>query len=133
MDSVLERSHMARKKEPEAASDTVLTIDLNQQAKEILKKAQDKGVEHSLMFTTAFKRYMELVSHLVILEKAIKEHGPIVVKEYVKERQNIVVNPAISAYNQTAGAADKTAQLLLKYIVQPLNTEAETGDSFDMF
>jgi hypothetical protein len=124
---------MAKKKQPEAPPENVLTVDLNQQAKEILKRAQDKGVEHSLMFTTAFKRYVELVSHLVILEEAIKEHGPIVEKEYVKGRQNITINPAVSAYNQTAGAADKTAQLLLKCIVEPLNTEAETGDSFDAF
>jgi hypothetical protein len=133
LDIILERSHMAKKKQPDTTPENVLTVDLNQQAKEILKRAQDKGVEHALMFTTTFKRYMELVAHLIILEKAIKEHGPIVVKEYVKERQNIVVNPAISAYNQTATAADKTAQILLKCIIQPLNVETETGDSFDIF
>jgi hypothetical protein len=109
-----------------------LTVDLNSQAKEILAKAQEKGVEHSLMFTTTFKRYMEHVSHLQQLEAAIKEYGYMVNKEYVKGRKNLYVSPAINAYNQTAGAADKTATLLLKYIVQPLNDGGEKDD-FDLF
>jgi hypothetical protein len=115
------------------SNNSKITVNLNEQAKEILGKAQEKGVEHALMFTTAFTRYIELVGHLVVLEKAIKEHGTLVEKEYVKGRQNLTVNPAINAYNQTARAADTTAQLLLKCIVQPLNADADTGDAFDLF
>lgn len=110
-----------------------LKVDLNQQAQQILEKAQEKGVEHSYLFITAFKRYTELISHLVKLEAAIKGDGLIVEKEYVKGRKNIYVNPAVAAYNQTAGAADKTAQLLLKYIVAPLSGGGESGDAFDAF
>lgn len=113
---------------------TKVLLDLNAQAKEILEKAQKKGVEHSFMFVTAFRRYTELISHLAELEKAIKEGGMLVTKEYVKGRTNLYVNPAVAAYNQTAGAADKTAQLLLKYIVAPLHDgDGEAGDDFDLF
>ena len=98
-----------------------------------MNKAKDKGVEHSFMFITTFKRYQELIVHLADLEKAIKTAGMIVTKEYVKGRMNMYVNPAVSAYNQTARAADTTAQLLLKYIVQPLSGGGEVGDEFDNF
>ncbi len=112
---------------------SIIKVDLNAQAKEILEKAQKKGVEHSFMFITTFKRYQEHISHLTELEKAIKEEGTMVTKEYVKGRANLYVNPAVSAYNQTANAADKTAQLLLKYIVAPLSSGGEAGDEFDIF
>ena len=116
------------------AKSTKVTVDLNAQAKEILEKAKEKGCEHSFMFVTTFQRYMEHIEHLKELQKAIKDEGTMVTKEYVKDRKNIYVNPAINAYNSTSGAADKTAQLLLKYIVQPLSDdEANSGDAFDQF
>jgi hypothetical protein len=40
------------------------------------------------------------------LEGAINEHGATVTKEYVKGRQNLVANPAITEYNKTATAAN---------------------------
>lgn len=120
---------MAQKKNAD-----ILSIDLNAQAREILKRAEDKGVEHSYLFITTFKRYQEHILHLVQLEKVIKDEGMLTEKEYVKGRKNLYINPAVSAYNQTAGAADKTAQLLIRYIVAPLrDDDAEGGDSFDVF
>lgn len=111
----------------------VIRVDLNAQAKEILEKATAKGVEHSFMFVTAFKRYQELIGHLAELQKSISEDGLMVTKEYVKGRQNIYVHPAVNAYNATAAAADRTAQLLLRYIVQPLSNDGDEGDEFDVF
>lgn len=122
---------MAEKKDGKV----VLKVDLNEQAKIILEKAQEKGVEHSFLFVTTFQRYKEQISHLVELEKIIKEEGMLVEKEYVKGRKNLYMNPAINAYNSTAGAADKTAQLLIRYIVAPLK-DADgdgDGDAFDLF
>lgn len=112
-----------------------IKVDLNKQAQEILTRAQEKGVEHSFLFVTTFQRYKEHITHLSELEKAIKESGTMVTKEYVKGRGNLYVNPAINAYNSTAGAADKTAQLLIRYIVSPLRDEdsGEGKDDFDLF
>ncbi len=109
-----------------------ISINLNEQAKEILERAQERGVEHSFMFVTTFKRYKEHIDHLEKLEKELKAEDLMVTKEYVKGRKNLYVNPALPAYNQTAGAADKTAQLLLKYIVAPLSDD-ESGDEFEVF
>jgi hypothetical protein len=85
------------------------------------------------MFLTTFKRYQEHITHLAELQTVISENGCLVEKEYVKGRANVYVHPAIGVYNQTSGAADKTAQLLLKYIVAPLNNGDESGDAFDIF
>ncbi|MBQ8217571.1 MAG: hypothetical protein IJZ91_06385 [Oscillospiraceae bacterium] len=122
---------MAEKKDGKV----VLKVDLNEQAKIILEKAQEKGVEHSFLFITTFQRYKEHITHLADLEKIIKEEGMLCKKEYVKGRANLYMNPAISAYNSTASAADKTAQLLIRYIVAPLK-DADgdgDGDAFDLF
>ena len=68
------------------------------------------------------------------VQESIKEDGMLVKKEYVKGRANIYVNPAVNAYNATSAAADRTAQLLMRYIVQPLKDENEDdGDAFDVF
>lgn len=107
------------------------SIDLNAQAQEILRKAEAKGIEHNYMFITTFQRYMEHISHLQELEKEIQASGTLVTKEYVKGRKNVYVNPAIPAYNSTAGAADKTAQLLLRYT--SLDEGGGSGDEFDEF
>ena len=111
----------------------VVRIDLNRQAREILEMATAKGVENSFMFVTTFKRYQEQIAHLAKLEESIKESGLMVTKEYVKGRQNLYVNPAVNAYNATCAGADRTAQLLIRYIVQPLKGEDEDGDEFDLF
>jgi predicted transcriptional regulator len=50
------------------------------------------------------------------LERAIKEQGTLVTKEYVKGRQNIYTHPAITEYNKTANGANQTVQTLMKII-----------------
>lgn len=112
---------------------SVIKINLNEQAKEILERATAKGVENSFMFVTTFKRYQEQIAHLAELEKAIKDDGLMVTKEYVKGRKNLYVNPAVNAYNATCAGADRTAQLLIRYIVQPLKGDDDDGDEFDVF
>ena len=102
------------------------------QAKEILRIASEKGVEHSFMFKTTFNRYVEQIQHLSELQKIIKENGMIVTKEYVKGRENIYMNPAINAYNATCAGADRTAQVIFRCILQPLS-DGDEKDAFDNF
>lgn len=116
-----------------AEKKNIMKVDLNAQAKAILEKAQEKGVEHSFMFITSFKRYQESIAHLQELQKAIDEDGMLVTKEYVKGRGNLYTHPALKAYNATAATADRTAQLLLKCIIQPLNNGESEDDPFDSF
>lgn len=86
---------------------------LQEQASELLKLAEARGVSSDFFFKTTFKRYQVQMKILSDLEKAIDEYGTTVTKEYVKGRQNLVVNPAITEYNKTAGAANQTVTTLI--------------------
>ena len=89
---------------------------LQQQANEILEQAERRGVSSNFFFVTTFKRYQVQMIILSDLEKAIKEYGATVTKEYVKGRQNLVANPAITEYNKTATAANGTVSTLINII-----------------
>lgn len=91
-------------------------LTLQEQAKEILAKAEERGVQSNFFFLTTFKRYQVQMKILADLEKEISELGPVVTKEYVKGRQNVVANPAIAEYNKTATAANGTVATLINVI-----------------
>ena len=61
------------------------------------------------------------------LEAAITEYGPTVEKEYVKGRQNLVANPAISEYNKTATAANGTVATLINIIKSMSDGEQQSS------
>ena len=91
-------------------------IDLNQQAKEILKIAEKYGVEQNFLFITTFKRYQVQLNILNELEQKIIEDGSLVTKEYVKGRGNLYTHPAISEYNKTSTSANQTVATLIKIV-----------------
>ena len=100
---------------------------LQQQASEILAKAEERGVQSNFFFMTTFKRYQVQMQILTDLERAIKEYGATVTKEYVKGRQNLVANPAITEYSKTATAANGTVATLMS-IIKSLPAE-ESGQN----
>lgn len=97
-----------------------------------LEMAEQAGWADDYVFVTTFERYVAQVEFLKELKESIKEYGMTVTKEYVKGRENLVSNPAITEYNRTATAANGTAQTLLKILGTPRIKE-ETGDSLDEF
>ena len=101
-------------------------LTLQEQAQEVLQRASEKGVETNFFFKTTFKRYQVQMAILTDLEQKIAELGATVSKEYVKGRQNIYTNPAISEYNRTATAANQTVATLIK-IVESFQTEERTA------
>lgn len=102
-------------------------LSLQEQADIILKKAQDRGVSTNFFFVTTFKRYQVQMRILNDLEKAIAEYGATVTKEYVKGRQNLVANPAITEYNKTSTAANGTVATLINIIKAFSDDEAQGG------
>lgn len=98
-------------------------LSLQEQANEILAKAEERGVSSNFFFVTTFKRYQVQMQILSNLEKAIAEYGATVTKEYVKGRQNLVANPAISEYNKTATAANGTVSTLIN-IIKSIDSES---------
>lgn len=107
-------------------------LSLQDQAKKVLEQAEERGVSSNFFFVTTFKRYQVQMATLNELEKAIKEHGPTVEKEYVKGRQNLVVNPAITEYNKTSTAANGTVSTLIN-IIKTLSNEPDACDALSEF
>ena len=100
---------------------------LQQQATELLEQAERRGVSSNFFFVTTFKRYQVQMKILQDLEAAIVEYGATVTKEYVKGRQNLVANPAITEYNKTATAANGTVSTLINIIKTLSDEDAGAG------
>jgi tRNA(Phe) wybutosine-synthesizing methylase Tyw3 len=96
--------------------------NLKTQADEILRLAEDSGLQSNYLFVTTFQRYQVQLQILEELEKTIKEEGMLVSKEYVKGRANLYTNPAVSDFNRTTDSANKTVATLLRILK---NFEAE--------
>ena len=105
-------------------------LSLQEQAKEILRIAEQHGVEQNFFFITTFKRYQVQINILTELEKKIQEDGALVTKEYVKGRQNVYTHPAISEYNKTCTSANQTVATLIK-IIKSLRNDDNDGESDD--
>lgn len=91
-------------------------MDLNKQANEILRIAEESGAQSNFFFVTTFKRYQVQLNILSDLEKSLKEEGMQVTKEYVKGRKNVYSNPAINDYNRTTDSANKTVATLMRIL-----------------
>ena len=91
-------------------------MTLNEQAQEIIKIAEESGVQSNFFFLTTFKRYQVQLNMLNELEKAIKNDGMLITKEYVKGRKNLYTNPAQKEYNSTTDSANRTVATLMKII-----------------
>lgn len=102
-------------------------MTLNEQAKEIIRIAEESGVQSNFFFLTTFKRYQVQLNMLTELENQIKSDGLMVTKEYVKGRKNVYTNPAVSEYNKTTDSANKTVTCLLK-IIKEFNVTDDKDD-----
>ena len=91
-------------------------LSLQQQANEILKLAEESGLQGNYFFRTTFDRYQTLLQVLDKLKDNIKNDGVLVTKQYVKGRENMYVSPALKEYNRTTDSANKTLTLLVKII-----------------
>lgn len=101
-------------------------MTLNEQAQEIIKIAEESGVQSNFFFLTTFKRYQVQLNMLSELEKKMKEEGMLVTKEYVKGRKNLYSSPAVKDYNATTDSANRTVATLMKIIK---NYNVEDGET----
>lgn len=90
--------------------------ELDRQAKQIERMAEDAGAESNYFFVTTFKRYQVQLSILDELERALEDNGMQVTKEYVKGRKNLYSNPAIQDYNRTTDSANKTVTTIMRIL-----------------
>lgn len=89
---------------------------LREQAEEIKKIAEERGVQSNFFFMTTFDRYLVQLDILDNLKESIEEYGMTVKKEYVKGRKNVYSNPAIADFNRTTDSANKTVATLMRII-----------------
>ena len=101
---------------------------LDEQAKEIMRIAEESGVQSNFFFLTTFRRYQVQLNVLSELEQAMKDEGMLVSKEYVKGRKNLYTNPAVSEYNRTTDSANKTVTTLMRIITNFNVTEAASEE-----
>ena len=100
---------------------------LQEQAEEIKKLAEESGVQTNFFFITTFDRYLSQLAILEELKASIEDNKSLVKQTYVKGRSNVVLNPAIRAYNSTTDSANKTVACLMR-IINGFKNENETED-----
>lgn len=106
-------------------------MTLEEKANEILKVAEELGVEQNFLFITTFNRYQVQLKILKDLQMKIEESDALVTKEYVKGRENVYTNPAIGEYNKTTTSANQTVVTLIK-IIKSLQTDSEGNDEDEL-
>lgn len=107
-------------------------LNLQEQAVEILRIAEETGVQTNFFFVTTFKRYQVQIKILNELEQSMNENGMLVKKEYVKGRKNLYSNPAVTEYNKTTDSANRTVATLMRIIQGFGKADAERdGDDVD--
>ena len=89
---------------------------LKEQAKEILRLAEESGLQSNYFFVTTFERYQVQLEILENLKHAIDDERMLVSKEYVKGRKNLYTNPTVSDFNRTTDSANKTVATLLRIL-----------------
>lgn len=102
-------------------------MNLQELADEIIKVAEESGVQSNFFFMTTFKRYQVQLTILADLERTLKTEGMLVSKEYVKGRKNLYANPAVAEYNKTTDSANKTVATLMR-ILKNFNVDEERED-----
>ena len=105
-------------------------LSLNEQAKEIIRIAEESGVQSNFFFITTFKRYQVQLNMLSELEQKMKDEGMLVTKEYVKGRKNLYSSPAVKDYNATTDSANRTVATLMK-IIKNYNVDDGTNEIED--
>ena len=98
---------------------------LQDQANEILERAEQKGVETNFFFRQTFESYKTKLEMLAGLAKEIEGNGLMIRKEYVKGRPCLVANPAINEYNKTSNSANSDVTTMIRII----EAFAETGEA----
>ena len=104
--------------------------ELERRIQEFADRATELGIADDLIFDTTFNRYIVQVGILENLREQIDDGELMVKKSYVKDRDNLYVNPAVAEYNKTSTAANQTAVTLVKLMAQ-LREGAPEDDGFD--
>lgn len=101
-------------------------IDLESRAAKIMEIAEAYGAEKNFVFITTFRSMQDTMYVLEMLMDEIRTGDTIVTKEYVKNRKNYYVNPAVAEYNKTMKTFNDTVATLMK-IIDGFKAEEDDG------
>lgn len=90
--------------------------ELKKQADEIMRLAEQSGVQANFFFVTTFNRYLTQLEILDNLADSLKDEGLTVKKEYIKGKKNLYSNPALSSYIKATDSANKTVATLMRIL-----------------
>lgn len=109
---------------------------LEQNREKFLEEAKAAGLADDYLFDTTFRRYDTQVKVLSELgkkvEEAVANGDMMVVKEYVKGRENVYINPVIVQFDKTTQGANQTA-MALDRIISKARKPASEEDGFLQF
>ena len=108
------------------------SLSINDRANAILERVRDKSDEQALFFETTFRRYIEQISLLKKLKKAIDDNGILIPKKNVKGDDNLISNPALKDYVAVTSQANDTGKLLIRFVQEPLEDDSEK-DELELF
>lgn len=108
------------------------SLTINDRAKAILERVRDKSDEQALFFETTFTRYIEQISLLKKLKKAIDDNGVLIAKVNVKGDENQISNPALKDYVSVSAQANDTGKLLIRFVQDPLEGDSDK-DELELF
>lgn len=107
-------------------------MEIQDKAKGILKEAKDYGIDKNSFFQTLYHLLDVQIAMLGELEKAFKEDGCTITKEYVKGRENVYCHPAIDKYAKVSDSAMNKIEKL-EQMVDKAKAKKKVEDSFDDF
>jgi len=84
--------------------------------KDLLRLAEEYGVSDNALFLSAAKEYEIQRKVIAMIEETLDNGDPIVVKEYVKGRENTSAHPLIKELPKHIDSANKTLRTMLDII-----------------
>lgn len=100
--------------------------------KDLLRLAEEYGVDDNALFLSAAKEYEIQRKVIVMIEEALANGDPIVVKEYVKGRENTMAHPLIKELPKHIDSANKTLRTMLE-IITSIGIKKSAGTKLEEF
>lgn len=97
---------------------------------ELLKMAEDYGVNENALFISAAKQYSVQVKVIEKIEQILGDGELLVSKEYVKARENVYSHPLVKELPKHADSANRTLNTMLE-IITKLGRKAEAKSEID--
>ena len=100
--------------------------------KELLQMAEEYGVQDNALFLSAANNYQIQKKIIDRISETIENDETTVVKEYVRDRENVQAHPLIKELPKHVDSANKSLTMMLNIITQ-LGERKTVGDKLSLF